>query len=320
LQLLTLNDLVQPVRDSKHCYIRNINKLTIAEFQALLSEELWEDLFENSDVNTMFKNFLNTYLRCFNACFLKVNISKTYLTRSRWITNGIKISCKRKKELFVLCKITNNYNLKLYYKKYCLILTKVICKAKKLYYNNIILRSKNKMKSTWKIISNEKRRPHQDTSPTMLKFEDTLIDNQLKIANILNYYFLTVADANMGNINNGINQTTDNPINYLIKYYNKPFPMIQWQYVSTYEIKNIIKSLKSKNTCGYDEISNRVLKLSSPFIISPLTYICNAVLKSGVFPDRLKYAIVKPIYKKGSKTDISNYRPISILTSFSKIF
>jgi len=137
LQLLTLNDLVQPVRDSKHCYIRNINKLTIAEFQALLSEELWEDLFENSDVNTMFKNFLNTYLRCFNACFLKVNISKTYLTRSRWITNGIKISCKRKKELFVLCKITNNYNLKLYYKKYCLILTKVIRKAK--IYTIIIL-------------------------------------------------------------------------------------------------------------------------------------------------------------------------------------
>ena len=162
--------------------------------------------------------------------------------------------------------------------------------------------------------------PHQDTSPTILKSDDTLIDNQLKIANIFNYYFLTVADASMGNINNGVYPTTDNPINYLSKYYNKTFPMIQWQYISTYEIKNIIKSLKSKNTCGYDEISNRVIKLSSPFIISPLTYICNAVLKSGVFPDRLKYAIVKPIHKKGSKTDISNYRPISILTSFPEIF
>ena len=56
----------------------------------------------------------------------------------------------------MLCKITNNYNLKLYYKKYCLILTKVICNAKKLHNNNIILKSKNKMKSTWKIINNEK--------------------------------------------------------------------------------------------------------------------------------------------------------------------
>jgi len=51
-----------------------------------------------------------------------------------------------------------------------------------------------------------------------------------------------------------------------------------------------------------------------------LTYICNAALSSGVFPDRLKYAIVKSIFKKGSKQDISNYRPISLLTSFSKVF
>jgi hypothetical protein len=89
----------------------------------------------------MFKNFINTYLRCYNASFLKVNISKSNLIRSGWITKGIKVSCakkkKKKKELFVLCKITNNYNLKIY-KKYCLILTKVTRNPKKLYYNNII--------------------------------------------------------------------------------------------------------------------------------------------------------------------------------------
>jgi hypothetical protein len=91
----------------------------------------------------MFNNFLNTYLRYFNACFLKVNVTKNNLTNSGCITKGIKISCKRKKELFGLYKITNNYNVKLYYKKYCLILTNVIRSAKRLYFNNIILRSKN---------------------------------------------------------------------------------------------------------------------------------------------------------------------------------
>jgi len=40
---------------------------------------------------------------------------------------------------------------------------------------------------------------------------------------------------------------------------------------------------------------------------------------TGVFPDRLKYAVVKPIFKRGNKQEISNYRPISLLTSFSKI-
>ena len=97
-------------------YIRNINNLTTVEFLSLLSKEQWEDVFNATDVNIMFKNFLNTYLRCYNTSFLKVNISKSNLTRSGWITKGIKVSCKRKKELFVLCKITNHYKLKLYYK------------------------------------------------------------------------------------------------------------------------------------------------------------------------------------------------------------
>jgi hypothetical protein len=65
----------------------------------------------------MFKNFLNTYSRCYNTSFLKVNISKSNLTCSGWITKGIEVSCKRKKELFGLCKIINHYKLKLCYKK-----------------------------------------------------------------------------------------------------------------------------------------------------------------------------------------------------------
>jgi hypothetical protein len=47
-------------------------------------------------------------------------------------------------------------------------------------------------------------------------------------------------------------------------------------------------------------------------------HICNAVLSTDAFPDRLKYAVVKPIFKKGNKQENFNYRPISLLTSLSK--
>jgi hypothetical protein len=80
------------------------------------------------------------------------------------------------------------------------------------------------------------------------------------------------------------------------------------------EISEIIKTFRTKGSHGYDEISVKILKISSP-----LTYISNKMLSSCIFPERLKYAEIKPLFKNGCKNDPSNYRPISVLTSFSKI-
>jgi len=85
-------------------------------------------------------------------------------------------------------------------------------------------------------------------------------------------------------------------------------------------MSKIITELKHKNSCGYDKVTTRILKTVSPFIVSPLTHICNRMLSTGTFPDRLKYSEMKPIYKKGDKTQITNYRPISLLPVLSKIF
>ena len=70
---------------------------------------------------------------------------------------------------------------------------------------------------------------------------------------------------------------------------------------------------------GYDEISTRILKISAPYILSPLTFIFNKILSTGIFPDRLKFSEVKPLYKKGLSTEFSNYLPVSLLPSFLKI-
>jgi hypothetical protein len=74
------------------------------------------------------------------------------------------------------------------------------------------------------------------------------------------------------------------------------------------------------NSSGYDEVPIKVLKSCKHFIISPLTYIINRSLVTGIFPDRLKFSEIKSIYKNGDKNLISNYRRISFLTSLSKIF
>ena len=170
------------------------------------------------------------------------------------------------------------------------------------------------MKSTWKIINEERGKTKKDFDIQSLVLDNNVIMDQKQIANIFNTYFLTIADLINPNNNKHINTNLTNPINYLANNFRKPFTKIIWQYASTYEVGNIIKSLKTKNSCGYDKISNRIIKFSAPFILSLLTHICNTIFKTGTFPDRLKYAILKPVFKKGNRQEISNDRPISLLT------
>jgi hypothetical protein len=66
-------------------------------------------------------------------------------------------------------------------------------------------------------------------------------------------------------------------------------------------------------------ISSWILKVSTPYVLSPLTYIFNKILQTGTFPDRLKFSKVKPLYKNGDKTELCNYRPILLLPTFYKI-
>ena len=75
-----------------------------------------------------------------------------------------------------------------------------------------------------------------------------------------------------------------------------------------------------KNSCGYDEISMKILKVNALFLSSPLCCTVNTSLNSGAFPTRFKYPIITPLHKKGDKNNVANYRPISILTSFLKFF
>jgi hypothetical protein len=81
-----------------------------------------------------------------------------------------------------------------------------------------------------------------------------------------------------------------------------------------------MKSLKTRHSSGYIEIFVKILKLSAPFVSSPLTYLCNKSLSSGISPIGLKFSIAKPVFKNGDRLDISDFRPVSLLTSFSKVF
>lgn len=86
------------------------------------------------------------------------------------------------------------------------------------------------------------------------------------------------------------------------------------------EVISVVRSLRNKTSVGHDDISIKVIKSSIEIIVKPLTFIMNRSFEEGIFPENLKIAIIEPIHKKGNIEDLNNFRPISILSSFSKIF
>ena len=152
-----------------------------------------------------------------------------------------------------------------------------------------------------------------------MNIKDKPSRNPIVIANAFNNCISSVAGNLLHKNITGATKTNNDPLTYIFKNFNQLPSSPYLKKTTTHEIDKIIPSLKCKDSHGYDEISTRILKISVPYVLSPLTSIFNKILSTGVFSDRLKFSEVRPLYKTGDKTEFSNYRPISLLTSFSKI-
>ena len=316
-QILTIKIPVQ-MQSNMLKIIRIVDKHTILDFIYKLSNESWDSVFNNNDVNLMFNSFLNTYLRICYSSFPPIR-NKSRNHKNNWITLGIKTSCKRKRELFLLIRNGNNPALIQYYKAYCKILVHVIKEAKRMTFNKRILKSNNNSKTTWNIINELLGKQHFIRDVQKLTIEGNHLTNQHDIADAFNKYFSSIIDKTNSNSLENMRHENLSTYSYVDQCVGDSFPPMVFKSFSTQEIISIIRSLKTKNSFGYDEISTKLLKISASYVCSPLPYVCNKSISTGIFPGRLKYSIIKPLYKKGDKTDPSNYRPISMLTSFSKV-
>ena len=85
-------------------------------------------------------------------------------------------------------------------------------------------------------------------------------------------------------------------------------------------VLKLLKNINISKAAGFDNLPGRFLKDGAVILAEPVTEICNLSIKSNIFADPYKLAKFKPVFKKGSRMDPSNYRPILLLPLFSKIF
>jgi hypothetical protein len=115
--------------------------------------------------------------------------------------------------------------------------------------------------------------------------DEKITMNQKEMAEILNKYFLSIATRSRVHNNIDIGTNIDASTKYLKDTFSTPFTKMKWRCTASQEIEEIIKSFKTKNSIGYGEITSRIIKASLPYITSPLTLICNAVLRYSVLPE-----------------------------------
>ena len=286
------------------------------KFITALSQENWDTIFSNHNINAIFNCFSDIYLKIFQSCFLN-KLKRNPINPKPWLTQGIKTSCYNKRKLYHLSKLKRDRNFTLYFNRYSKLLKSIIKVSKRKYYDYIISNSTNKTKSTWDIVRKLTNKRRNNNKITSIKIKDKLINDTGIIANSFNSYFSTVAQTSYKDIPDkncvwrSLQNLNHNMLEKITPFYFEP--------TSINEINKIIKSLKTKDSYGYDEISTQILKISAPFISPPLTFICNQILNAGIFPDRMKLSIIKPLLKKGTNNELKNYRPISLLTTFSKV-
>ena len=104
-------------------------------------------------------------------------------------------------------------------------------------------------------------------------------------------------------------------------YFSNHFPnSFAFYNTDAVEIIDIVSSFKNKNSSGIDNIPISIVKSTITAVAKLVSDIINSSFVNGIFPDLLKLAVVHPVFKSGEKSNIKNYRPISVLPSFSKFF
>ena len=246
-----------------------------------------------------------------------VKYQKKRHKKSKWISNGILKSINTKDRLYKALVQTDPANTILYerrkeeFKQYRAELRKSIRKAKRDYYTSIFNRHENDIRKMWGLLSETLNRNIRKQSTHEFSLNKTTSDPEV-IANEFNQYFANIGSKLAENIPAAPRFDS---------YLNNPAETVfSFNLISEYNISNLIKKLKNKSSYGHDCLSNIMIKKAHDPLIKPLTLFINQTLSTGIFPSELKVSRVKPLFKRGKSSLFSNYRPISLLASLSKIY
>jgi hypothetical protein len=310
---------IQHLKDTKEkaepIKIRKMDELSKQKFSSLLENHNWDNVLNNPDPVSSFDNFFEYVNNCYEISFPEklINPSNKNKINSPWMTQGLLESRKHKQKLFSKkLRKPSPINIQ-QFKEYNSMYTNLIRKSKQQYYNDKFTAFSKDCKKTWQTINEVLGRGKKvNDIPKSFVSNGKILSGSLEIAEGFNDFFVNIGPK----LAKAIPKSNKHFSEYLSDPCSENFVFANTTHTIVEEALN---KLKSKNSAGPDQVSTSLLKFVAPVIMNPLSYLLNLSFKSGYIPTCLKTAVIKPIFKKGKTDNFTHYRPISLLSSFSKL-
>lgn len=291
--------------------MRSVSDYNMMLFNIRLSKINWFDVYSITDdakhqFSLFFEKFSNIVDFCFPLNTIGVRHNKPKSSINKWYTADLRELKTEYDNYLLISKYTTNNEVKAKCKRLKYEYRSRIRQAKLSYNNALVAKAANKPRQIWKIIN--------ENSEMDKQFQNT--DCSLSADGFNNFFIDSVQEV----IDCIPNSTHDSNYYLVNAYSDVPKNVFSFQHVSVEEVYSAILSLSNSNCLDVYYTNSGMIKVSGFYVSETLAHIFNNCLDSAYFPCELKLTKVVPVHKKGGKNQYNNYRPISIVPTWSKVF
>ena len=272
------------------------------------------------DVNQAWKSFRSAFTGVLDsvAPLKEIRIKQN---SEPWMTQEILENIRERDSW--LRKFKKDKTILDYYSNYSRLRNKVqrdIKKAKREYMKSKIDENKNDSKRLWETLKSlGYDNKSKSSANTVLDVDGIKIHDSKEVADHFNKFFTEVAEKLVGKLPEPSGAFDVDSDNFKSFYSHIPPDSFKLHEISEDFVFKELSTLNVNKSTGLDGLPARFLRDAAEVIKGPITHIVNISIRTEIFPSDMKIAKVKPLYKKKSRLELGNYRPVSILPITSKI-
>lgn len=305
---------------------RSINGIGVAMFKRLFTGTGgWFVNFMNAlqnrdvEVDGCFESFWEHFTWCLDAACPNIKKRIPCNTQVRYKhSDSIKEQISQLRELNYMKKFTYSVYLNCLYKYRKKLLNDQIILERQLFHSNIINSSNNISRTTWRLVNDSRRASggradSKRVNEIQLYFNNKLVSDKSELAGLFGEYFSSVVGEKL-TCHFGTNLSVNCTKSGHAVAGSMCVPPVGGE-----EVRRVIDSLQGGRSTGGDGVTVYFVKQCADVLSEVIAALINLSINCGTFPSRLKLSSVVPVPKKGDPCDIANFRPISLISIFSKI-